>query len=214
METKNPVDFLQNLKKFTPLLIIIGILIVVLGVFNFIFGTKNAIVTKEEGVKTAWSQVENVYQRRYDLIPNLVATVQGVADFEKETFTQVTEARSNATSFKITDEVLNNPDSFRKFQQMQGDLTAALSRLMVVSENYPQLKANENFLSLQSQLEGSENRITVERQKFNEAAKEYNIYIKMFPQSFVASMFNFKEKSYFQVTNEKANEAPVVDFNK
>ena len=194
--------------------IILGIVIFVVVMFIWAMGVRNNLVKKEETVKSSWSQVLNQYQRRYDLIPNLVATVQGYAEHENETFRQVIEARANATSFTITDEVLNNPETFKKFQTLQGDINAALSRLLAVSENYPDLKANESFLELQSQLEGTENRISVERKAFNDTTTSYNIYLKSFPKNIVASIFNFEAKPYFDVTNDKALEAPTVDFTK
>ena len=201
--------------KMSKSMVLLGILglifVVIIGFFMWLFGVKNTIITKEEGLKSAWSQVENQYQRRYDLIPNLVATVKGYATQEQETFTQVTEARSKATSFQITPEVLNNPESLKKFQAVQGELSSALSRLMAISENYPQLKSNENFLQLQSQLEGTENRISVERNRFNDSAKSYNTFIRLFPQSFVASMFGFAQKPYFEAATGAEN-APQVQF--
>jgi LemA protein len=170
------------------------------------------MVTKEEAVSAAWSQVENVYQRRADLIPNLVATVKGYAAHENETLTAVVEARAKATSVNIDPTKLNT-ESIQQFQQAQGGLSSALSRLMVVVEKYPDLKANESFLNLQAQLEGTENRITVERQKFNQIAQDFNTYIRMFPQNIIASMRNFEKKPYFEA--EKGSEkAPKVDFAK
>lgn len=194
--------------------IILGIVVFIVIIFIWAMGVRNNLVKKEETVKSSWSQVLNQYQRRYDLIPNLVATVQGYAEHENETFRQVIEARANATSFTITDEVLNNPETFKKFQTLQGDINAALSRLLAVSENYPDLKANESFLELQSQLEGTENRISVERKAFNDTTTSYNVYLKSFPKNIVASIFNFEAKPYFDVTNDKALEAPTVDFTK
>lgn len=189
------------------LLLIVGL---ILGVY--VKNNYNQMVQLEETVKEKWSQVENVYQRRFDLIPNLVATVKGYAAHEKDTFQAVTEARSKAGgTFNISDQVLNDPAAFQKFQQAQGALSGALSRLMVVVEKYPELKANENFLSLQSQLEGTENRIAVERKRFNETAKVYNVSIKQFPRSIIANMFGFKEKLYFQ-SDEGASKAPKVEF--
>jgi LemA protein len=199
-----------KLSRASIILISIAAFIIIL--FGYVMSTRNSLVSKEESVKSSWSQVLNQYQRRYDLIPNLVATVQGYAEHENETFRQVTEARAAATSFQITPEVLNNPQAFQKFQTLQGDINAALSRLLAVSENYPQLKASENFLELQSQLEGTENRISVERKTFNDTAKNYNVYLKSFPKNIVASMFNFEEKAYFNVTNDNALQAPTVDF--
>lgn len=164
----------------------------------------------DEAVVSQWAQVENVYQRRADLIPNLVNTVKGYAAHESETLTGVIEARAKATSTTIDPSNLNT-ESIQAFQQAQGGLSSALSKLMVVVERYPDLKANQNFLELQSQLEGTENRITVERQKFNNSAQEYNTYIKMFPKNLYANMFDFEEKAYFKA-QEDANEAPKVEF--
>jgi LemA protein len=170
------------------------------------------MVKKEETVKEKWSQVENVYQRRFDLIPNLVETVKGYASHEKETFTAVTEARSKAKgTFNVSEEILNNPAMFEKFQQAQNSLSAALQRLMVVVERYPELKANQNFLSLQDQLEGTENRITVERKRFNETARVFNVYIKQFPRVIIANIFGFREKAYFK-SQEGAETVPKVQF--
>jgi LemA protein len=171
----------------------------------------NSFVGLNENVKSAWSQVENVYQRRADLVPNLVATVKGVANFEKETYTAVTEARAKVGQIKLTADQLSDPAAIQKFQQAQDGLGSALSRLLVVSENYPQLKANENFLQLQSQLEGTENRITVERQKYNQIATEYNTAIKRFPGVFIANFGGFKEKEYFKAA-AGSEQAPKVQF--
>jgi len=174
--------------------------------------TYNNMVSMEEAVTANWSQVENVYQRRMDLIPNLVATVKGYASHEQETFTQIADARSKAGgTMQISDEVLNNPESFQRFQQAQGELGTALQRLMVVSENYPELKANQNFLALQDQLEGTENRISVERKRFNDTVRVYNTYIKQFPRIFIANMAGFDEKNYFQAA-EGSSIAPSVSF--
>jgi LemA protein len=185
-----------------------------LGVIMVMWGIRinNNMVKKDETVKEAWSQVENVYQRRFDLIPNLVATVKGYAAHEKETFIAVTEARAKVGGqINVSDDVINNPQAFQQFQQAQNSLSSALQRLMVVVEKYPDLKANENFLNLQNQLEGTENRIAVERRRFNETAREFNTYIKVFPNSFIASFRNFKEKSYF-AADEGAQTAPKVEF--
>ena len=164
-----------------------------------------------ENVKSAWSQVENVYQRRADLVPNLVATVKGVANFEKETYTAVTEARAKVGQIKLTSDQLSDPAMIQKFQAAQDGLGSALSRLLVVSENYPQLKANENFLQLQAQLEGTENRITVERQKYNQVAQEYNTAIKRFPGVIIANFSGFKEKEYFKAA-AGSEQVPKVQF--
>ncbi len=187
-------------------------IIIIVMIISNIIGTYNKMVFLDEGVKEKWSQVENVYQRRYDLIPNLVNTVKGYATHEQETFKAVTEARAKAGgTFNISEQVLNDPAMFQKFQQAQSSLGGALQRLMVVMEKYPDLKANQNFLSLQDQLEGTENRIAVERKRFNEAARYYNTFIKMFPKVILANMFGFDEKQYFKST-EGAQEAPKVEF--
>ena len=164
----------------------------------------------EEGVTAQWSQVENVYQRRSDLIPNLVSTVKGYADFEKETLTQVIEARAKATSVNVNPSKLD-AQSLQNFQDAQSGLSSALSRLMVVVEKYPDLKANQNFLDLQAQLEGTENRITVERQKFNQSAQTYNTFIRTFPKNIFAGMFGFEKKAYFEA-EKGAEKAPQVKF--
>lgn len=171
----------------------------------------NNMVSLDQEVIKQWSQVENQYQRRADLIPNLVNTVKGYADFEKEVLTKVTEARARVSQFNITPELLNDPQAFAKFQSLQGELSGALSRLLVTVENYPQLKANENFLQLQAQLEGSENRISVERKKFNEVVQSYNTTIKRFPASMLAGMFGFGEKQYFKAI-QGADTPPKVEF--
>jgi LemA protein len=175
----------------------------------------NDFQAKDEGVKAAWSEVVNQYQRRADLIPNLVNTVKGYASHEKETLEAVTQARAAATSFQITPEVLENPQAFQKFQQVQGELSSALSRLMAVSENYPQLKADTSFRDLQSQLEGTENRIAVARQRYIQAVREYNVLARSFPTNLTAMMFDYEVKPTFTVDNERAiSNAPSVDFGK
>jgi len=175
----------------------------------------NEFQEKDEAVKAAWGEVVNQYQRRADLIPNLVNTVKGYASHERETLEAVTRARAAATGFQITPEVLNNPDAFRKFQQVQGELSSALSRLMAVAENYPQLKADTSFRDLQSQLEGTENRITVARQRYIQAVREYNVLARSFPTNLTASLFHFEVKPSFTVDNEKAiSNAPAVNFGK
>ena len=170
----------------------------------------NDIVTKQEAVTGAWSQVQNVYQRRSDLIPNLVNTVKGAANFEQKTLTAVMEARAKATQVTIKADDLS-PEKVAKYQQAQQGLSSALGRLMVVSENYPNLKANQNFLELQSQLEGTENRITVERMKFNETVQDYNTYILKFPNNMTAKWFDFTKKGYFEA-DQAAQKAPTVNF--
>ncbi len=174
-------------------------------------GQYNGLVRSREEVSAAWAQVENVYQRRLDLIPNLVETVKGVAEFEKETYTAVTEARAKVGQITITPEVLNDPAAFRKLEAAQSQLSSALSRLLAVAENYPQLKANQNFLELQSQLEGTENRIAVERQRFNDAARGYNTRIKTAPTNLIANVFGFRERPYFEAAAGAAT-APKVEF--
>ncbi|HJV86566.1 MAG TPA: LemA family protein [Noviherbaspirillum sp.] len=175
----------------------------------------NEFQEKDERVKAAWSEVVNQYQRRADLIPNLVNTVKGYASHEKDTLEAVTRARAAATSFQITPEVLNNPEAFKKFQQVQGELSNALSRLMAVSENYPNLKADASFRDLQSQLEGTENRITVARQRYIQAVREYNVLARSFPTNLTAMMFHYEVKPSFTVDNEKAiSNAPTVNFGK
>jgi LemA protein len=175
----------------------------------------NDFQSKDEATKAAWSEVVNQYQRRADLIPNLVNTVKGYATHERETLEAVTRARAAATSFQITPEVLNNPQAFAKFQQVQGELSSALSRLMAVSENYPQLKADTSFRDLQSQLEGTENRITVARQRYIASVQDYNVTVRSFPTNITAKMFGYQPKPSFTVENEKAvSTAPKVDFGK
>jgi LemA protein len=171
----------------------------------------NNLVTLNEAVNQSWSQVQNQYQRRADLIPNLVNTVKGYANFERGVLTDVTEARAKVSQMNVTPEVLNDPQSFQKFQQLQGQLSGALSRLLVTVENYPDLKANENFLQLQAQLEGTENRIAVERRRFNETVQSYNTTIKRFPNSTFAAVFGFQQKQYFQAT-PGAETPPKVQF--
>jgi LemA protein len=175
----------------------------------------NDFQTKDEAVKAAWSEVVNQYQRRADLIPNLVNTVKGYAKHERETLEAVTRARAAATSIQVTPEVLNDPQAFNRFQQAQGQLTQALSRLMAISENYPQLKADTSFRDLQSQLEGTENRITVARQRYIVAVQEYNVLARSFPTNLTAKIFNYPVKPSFTVENEKAiSTPPAVNFDK
>ncbi len=191
--------------------IIIGVIVIVLLLlYSSIKGTYNNMVTLDEGVGAQWAQVENVYQRRADLIPNLVSTVKGYATHEKETLQSVIEARAKATSTTIDPSNLN-AQSLQQFQAAQDGLSSALSKLMVVVERYPDLKANQNFLELQAQLEGTENRIAVERKKFNEVARQYNTYIRSFPKNIYASIFGFEKKAYFQ-SQAGAEKAPKVEF--
>lgn len=192
---------------------VITIIIVVVAVFlvyNFFTGKYNSMVTLEEDVNTEWANVETQYQRRYDLIPNLVNTVKGFADQEKEVLTQVTEARSKASSIQIDPSNLNE-QSLQQFAQAQSQLNGALSRLLVTVERYPDLKSNQNFLELQAQLEGTENRISVARTRFNEKARTYNIYIRKFPNSVIAGMFDFERKPLYEA-DEEAQNAPKVEF--
>ena len=186
------------------------ILVIVAAVAIWAISAYNSMVKMEEGVESAWAQVENVYQRRADLIPNLVATVKGYAAHESETLEGVIAARSKATQITVDPQDLS-AEALKKYQAAQGELGAALGKLLAITENYPDLKANQNFLELQSQLEGTENRITVERQKFNNVAKEYNTGIRKFPKNILAGMFGFERKAYFEA-NEGADKAPVVEF--
>ena len=175
----------------------------------------NQFQSRDEATKAAWGEVVNQYQRRADLIPNLVNTVKGYASHERETLEAVTRARAAATSVQITPEVLNDPAAFQKFQQAQGALTGALSRLMAVSEKYPDLKADTSFRDLQSQLEGTENRITVARQRYIVTVQDYNVQVRSFPTNLTAMMFGYKTKPSFTVENEKAiSTAPPVNFSK
>jgi LemA protein len=169
----------------------------------------------DETTKSAWSEVLNQYQRRADLIPNIVATVKGEANFEQETLTKVVEARAKATSIQVTPETLNNPEAFNKFQQAQGELSSALSRLLVVSENYPNLKANQGFQDLRVQLEGTENRITVARNRYIKSVQDYNVLAREFPTNLTAMVFSYAVKPTFTVQNEAQISAPpAVSFDK
>jgi len=169
----------------------------------------------DEQVKSSWSEVLNQYQRRSDLIPNIVATVKGEANFEQETLTKVIEARAKATSMQVTPETINNPEAFAKFQKVQGELSGALSRLMVVSEQYPNLKANAAFQDLRVQLEGTENRITVARNRYIKAVQDYNVLARQFPTNLTAMIFSYQVKPSFTVENEAAIKAPpTVSFDK
>jgi LemA protein len=198
-----------KLNKFIQLVLIVALSFTVFGCGY------NSLVQMDEKVNQAWSQVENQYQRRADLIPNLVKTVQGYADFEKGVLVEVTELRSKVGQIKLSADDLTDEDKFKKFQEAQDQLSGALSRLLVVAENYPQLKANENFLQLQTQLEGTENRIAVERKKFNEAVQEYNTSIRSFPTLITAKIFGFKDKQYFKSAPGTEKPPDVnFDFNK
>ena len=173
----------------------------------------NDFQTGDEAVKAAWSEVINQYQRRADLVPNLVRTVQGYADHEKEVLTQVTQARAQVGKFQVGPELINDPEAFAKFQQAQAGLSSALSRLLVVSENYPALKADAAFRDLQAQLEGTENRITVARNRYIKAVEGYNVSVRTFPNNLTAMVFGYKPKPNFSVDNEKEiSTAPTVDF--
>lgn len=196
------------MKKSLIALLIVGVI-----VFGFILGVKNSynkMVSMDEGVSAQWAQVENVYQRRSDLIPNLVNTVKGYASHEKETLEGVVEARAKATQVTVDPSKLNAA-SIKNFQETQAGLSSALGRLMVVMERYPDLKANQNFRDLQAQLEGTENRIAVERGRFNDSARAYNSYIRKFPNNLYASMFGFEKKAYFEA-EKGASKAPEVQF--
>lgn len=198
------------LSKYKKYIIWGAVILFVLIIYTNLTSSYNSIVKMEEGVTASWAQVENVYQRRSDLIPNLVETVKGYAAHEKEALMGVVEARAKATSTTINAENMD-ASSLQRFQEAQDGLSSALSRLMVVVEKYPDLKANQNFLELQAQLEGTENRISVERKNFNGAAQSYNTYIKMFPKNILASMFGFSPKDYFKAA-AGAEKAPEVKF--
>ncbi len=195
------------MKKALPWIIVLGILAIIV---LWIAGMYNGFVAAEEEVESAWSQVENQYQRRADLVPNLVATVKGYAAHEQETLEGVIEARAKATQVTI-DPAKATPEQLAAFQAAQGELSQALGRLLAVAENYPDLKANENFRDLQAQLEGTENRITVARQLFNESARNYNTKIRRFPNNILAGMCGFEKKPYFEA-EEGASKAPKVEF--
>lgn len=187
------------------------ILMAVIAIFSLTScSTYNGMVTKEEAVKSAWSNVETQYQRRADLIPNLVSTVKGYASHEESTLTAVVDARAKATSVNISMDELT-PEKLAEYQKAQSAVTSALGRLIAVSENYPELKANQNFLELQAQLEGTENRITVARKSFNDATNDYNVTVRKFPANIVAMIFGFDQKPYFEA-DESASQAPKVEF--
>lgn len=187
------------------------LVVIAIGFVMWGVGIYNNLITLEESVNQSWAQVENQYQRRADLVPNLVNTVKGVAEFERETFTAVTEARAKVNQINVTPQMLENPNAFQQFQNAQGELGSALSRLLVTVENYPQLKANENFLQLQAQLEGTENRIAVERMKFNQTVQEFNTTIRRFPANFIAGVAGFNQKQYFEA-QEGSEQVPNVEF--
>jgi LemA protein len=193
------------------LVVLGGLVVVVLGFALWGIGVYNRLVGLDEGVQSAWSQVENQYQRRAELIPNLVETVKGFAAQEKGVLLGVTEARAKVSQITVTKEVLEDPDAFAKFQAAQDQFSSAISRLLAIQENYPQLKSNENFLALQNQLEGTENRIAVERRNYNLVVQGYNTVIRRFPGSLVAGFGGFREKQYFKA-REGADTAPQVKF--
>ena len=201
------------MKKISKgLIALIIVLVCVLGVFSFYKNTYNSLVSMDEEVSASWAEVQNQYQRRLDLIPNLVSTVKGYAKHESDVLTQVSEARSKAGGqINISDEVLNDPEAFARYQQVQDNLGASLQRLLMVTEQYPELKADQNFMALQDQLEGTENRITVARNRFNDTAKGYNKKIRQFPANIIANMSGFEKKSYFSASAE-AQSAPKVEF--
>ena len=187
------------------------VVVLVVGVVVWAIGVQNRLVGLEQDVNEKWAQVQNVYQRRADLIPNLVETVKGFAAQERTVLTEVTQARASASSIKLTPEALNDPQAMAKFQAAQNQLSGALSRLLVTVERYPELKSNQNFLTLQSQLEGTENRITVERQRYNTAVRDYNTRLRTFPGSVVAGMMGFKPKAFFEAA-PGSETAPKVKF--
>ena len=201
------------MKKFPKWLIaVIIVLVCIFAIFSAYKNTYNSFVTLDETVSAEWAEVQNQYQRRYDLIPNLVSTVKGYASHESEVLTQVSEARASAGGqINISEDVLNNPEAFAKYQQIQDNLGASLQRLLMVTEQYPDLKADQNFLALQDQLEGTENRIAVARKRFNDAVKEYNIKIRKFPGNIIANMSGFDKKQSFTASSD-AQPAPKVEF--
>jgi LemA protein len=188
------------------LVIVAVIVLAALIIGGWFVSVNNQLVAKDQAVQEAWAQVQNVYQRRADLIPNLVETVKGFAAQERAVLEEVTRARASASSIQLTPELLNDPAAMRRFQEAQSQLGGALSRLLVTVERYPELKSNQNFLALQSQLEGTENRIAVERRRFNEAVREYNTLVRRLPGSFVASLRGFRERPFFEAT--PGSEAP------
>ncbi len=200
----------NSLKKFC---ITAGIILAAIGIiYNFFAGNYNKMVSLDEEVSSAWSQVENQYQRRLDLIPNLVNTVKGYASHEESLFTQIAEARSKAGgTVSIDSSITDDPDKFAEYQKIQGELSSSLQRLLAVTESYPELKSNENFLALQDELAGTENRISVERKRYNDAAKSYNTLIRRFPANIVANMNGFEKKPYFEADSQ-AKTAPAVEF--
>ena len=205
MRKKSVITLINKIKKALIIIIAVLAVIVIWGVSGY-----NSLVSNEETVKSAWSQVENVYQRRLDLIPNLVSTVKGYASHEKETLESVVEARTKATRISVNPEDLTE-ENIAAFQKAQGEIGTALGRLLAITENYPDLKANQNFMELQAELAGTENRISTERRKYNEAARHYNTMVRRFPKNLLASMFGFGQKGYFEA-DETASQAPKVEF--
>ncbi len=198
------------MKKYLPLVIIVALLALV---FMWVVGYYNTFVQKNEAVATAWSQVENQYQRRFDLVPNLVETVKGIAEQEQTVFLGVTEARGKVGQVSLNPDMLSNEQAFEQFQQAQNELSGALSRLLVTVENYPELRSNENFLALQSQLEGTENRIAVERMRYNEQVRDYNVKAKGIPGRFFVSLFGFDNEKQLFESAAGADIVPEVNFN-
>jgi LemA protein len=190
---------------------LVVVAIVVVGLVGWAVSVNNDLVRLEQSVNATWAQVQNVYQRRADLIPNLVETVKGFAAQERTVLTEVTQARASASAIQLTPEALNDPQALQKFQAVQNQLSGALSRLLVTVERYPELKSDKNFLNLQTQLEGTENRITVERQRYNEAVRDYNTRLRLFPTNLVAGMLGFGAKAFFEATPESAT-PPKVKF--
>jgi LemA protein len=204
------VGMKKGMKIF--LIVLAVVLLLIFSLYRFWAGNYNAMVQKVESVDVAWAQVQNQYQRRFDLIPNLVSTVQGYASHEREVFSNIAEARSRAGGvLQVSDKMFNTPESFARFQQAQNELGSALQRLLVITENYPELKADQNFLALQDQLEGTENRIGTERKRFNDVVRDYNTFIRQFPRVIIANMSGFTAKQYFAAGTE-AQSAPQVQF--
>ncbi len=195
----------------TGLVVLVVAALAVVAALGWFVSVNNDLVAKDQGVQEAWAQVQNVYQRRADLIPNLVETVKGFAAQERTVLEEVTRARAAASSIQITPEVLNDPAALRRFQEVQSQLGSALSRLLVTVERYPELKSNQNFLALQSQLEGTENRIAVERRRFSETVREYNTAVRRFPASVVASLRGYRERGFFEAT-PGSQAPPAVKF--
>ena len=193
------------------LVALVVVVVALLGVVGWAVGVNNELVRQDQTVSEKWAQVQNVYQRRADLIPNLVETVKGFATQERTVLEEVTRARASASGIKLTPEMLNDPQALRKFQEAQSQLGGALGRLLVTVERYPELRSNQNFLALQSQLEGTENRIAVERMRYNEAVREYNTRLRIFPGSLVASFRGFKEKPFFEAA-PGSEAVPKVKF--